>query len=632
METMEYEERDDFAGKQTHTLEDVAVKDEVEATMDVGEASTSGHIWEEAAEGNDGHEQQEIFIDGMVDGLVEAKSSFPNLDIAKTLTAALDKMTQHWVTLAGSYPEVEMKVYKEGIMCGLQEASLSFPNMDKEATLNAVLNTETQSYDEAAMVLREYEGSDSEEEHESDHWQQEMRRILWEGMADGLLEAIKTFPALDIQTTIRTALNKKTWLPPNPQVEVNIYIKGIVKGLREAKLTFPTLDIQATLNVVLSRETHKGPPETDTEAPVLQDSWEGKALTELYWKLEEQYKALRNKLENGIAAMDTDSCTSNFPSMSRTQLDDELNSQSPPASNCRVMHSDIGSERVDSEYEKLAAILKGRAEDIGRLDIEDFRNSKEFQDELSAIYMNGLRDGLLEAKKATITPVFNENEELVTEEEAKEEDNVKDVDNENIKNIVVAAAKRTGDSLNHEMENLTRKTQLQEVEVERRTKQPNHETAIAEEEIAKFWTDYAEQDLVWGIDISRTGISTGASSSAYSFWESPPPFKTSARRSFSAPPSRIQTSPPPFKTSARRSFSAPPSRIQTSPPPFKTSARKSFTASPPWIQTLPPPLSPAAPVFEMSAWESFSASPSQIQISPPRIQIPSPPRALPLLK
>ncbi|KAK7300189.1 hypothetical protein RJT34_11026 [Clitoria ternatea] len=498
-----------------------------------GEASTSGHIWDDAADGNDGHERQEIFIDGMVDGIVEAKTSIPNLDISKTLSAALDKMSQHWVTK--SETEVEMKVYKEGIICGLQEASLCFPNLDKEATLNAVLNTETQSYDEVAMDLREYEGSDSEEEQESDPGQQEMRRILWEGMADGLLEAIRTFPALDIQTTIRTALNKTTWLPLNPQVEVNIYIKGIVKGLREAKLTCPTLDIQATLNVVLSRETHKGPPDTDTEAPLLQESWEGKALTELYLKLEEQYKALHSKLENEIAAMDADNCTSTFPLM-RTQHDDELNSQSPPASNCRVMHSDIGSERVVSVYERLAAVLKGRAEDMGRLDIEGFQISKEFQEELSAIYMNGLRDGLLEAKAAI---VFDEKEELVTDEEAKGEDNVKDVDNENIRNIDVDAAKRTSDSLSHEVitkavleslekhpiisvdssrrskyfltqsrrwiknlflskprnqkgtkltsqeENLTGKTQFQEVEAERTTKQPNQAITTATEEAAK---------------------------------------------------------------------------------------------------------------------------------------------------
>ncbi|KAK7309991.1 hypothetical protein RJT34_07170 [Clitoria ternatea] len=55
----------------------------------------------------------------------------------------MDNMSQHWVTLTGLDPEVEMKVYKEEIMCGLREKSLSFPNLDKETTVNAMVNTDT---------------------------------------------------------------------------------------------------------------------------------------------------------------------------------------------------------------------------------------------------------------------------------------------------------------------------------------------------------------------------------------------------------------------------------------------------------------------------------------------------------
>ncbi|KAK9221212.1 hypothetical protein WN944_009638 [Citrus x changshan-huyou] len=51
--------------------------------------------------------------------------------------------------------------------------------------------------------------------------------------------------------------------------------------------------------------------------------------------------------------------------------------------------------------------------------------------------------------------------------------------------IVVDDAKRTNDSLSQEVENLTRKAQLQEVELERTTKQLKKAIAIAGEETAK---------------------------------------------------------------------------------------------------------------------------------------------------
>ncbi|KAK7300185.1 hypothetical protein RJT34_11022 [Clitoria ternatea] len=386
---------------------DVAVKDEVDAAMDVGEASTSRHIWEEAAEGNDGHQQQEIFIDGMVDGLLEAKSSIRSLDFGKTLSAALDKMSQHWVTLTGSDPEVEMKVYKEGIMCGLREASLSFPNLDIETTLNAVVNTETQSHDEAGMDLREYEGRDSDEEQGSD---QEMRRVLWGGMADGLLEAIKTFPALDIQTTIRTALNKTTWLPPNPRVEVNIYIKGIVKGLREAKLTFPTLDILATLNIVLSRETQNRPP--DTEPPPMVNEVLGQHQNLSDTDEDDEAKTFEISDSESLALTSTDSETL----------------------------TDIGEDCTDvAKYDKLTIFLEGRVEELQRLydaEMESFHNSKKFEHLSKAIYWKGLIDGLLDAPsilhamdhERITEQVLKENEASVKEEHVEAADHNENLD------------------------------------------------------------------------------------------------------------------------------------------------------------------------------------------------------------
>ncbi|XP_061342795.1 disease resistance protein RPV1-like [Gastrolobium bilobum] len=124
----------------------------------------------------------------------------------------------------------------------------------------------------------------------SDPQQQDrMIGIFWEGMEDGLLEAQNSFPSLDIQTTMCAALNKGNrvaWLLPEsevehhevegllllPQVEKKIYIEGIFNGLLEAKKSFPTLDIDAILNTVLSRGSHKGPIQAP---PVIQQVLDG---------------------------------------------------------------------------------------------------------------------------------------------------------------------------------------------------------------------------------------------------------------------------------------------------------------------------------------------------------------------
>ncbi|TKY57194.1 TMV resistance protein N [Spatholobus suberectus] len=280
--------------------------------MDVGEASTSGHQGsnnsEKREQGYDPEQQEivrEIFYDGMTDGLLEAQNSFPSLDIVKTRSAALNKGDRITLSSAGNalLPTVEMRAYTSGVLNGLIEAKLSFPDLDMWTTVNVVLSrrgikasfvapptwlrdslnneeadpenlhhkdlalTQVKNEGKEPMDVGEastsgHQGSDNSENNP----QQEeiMRRLFYDGMTDGLLEAKNSFPSLDIVKTRSAVLNKghRVAYLSSPEVvlptdEMRTYTTGIVNGLLEAKLSFPDLDVWATVDVVLSRRGMK---------------------------------------------------------------------------------------------------------------------------------------------------------------------------------------------------------------------------------------------------------------------------------------------------------------------------------------------------------------------------------------
>ncbi|KAJ1385341.1 Leucine-rich repeat domain superfamily [Sesbania bispinosa] len=428
-----------------------------------GEASSSSHQQESSETQSNDPEQRkimmEMFWDGVLDGLNEVKNKFPSLHIGRTVTDVFNKGNR--VRCSNPGTPMEKRIYIEGIVNGLLEAQLSFPTLDINATLDIVLSKGGRKVADKKgkqpMDLRDGEASTcvhqkSSEEQGIDPQQLEiMRENLWLGMLDGLLEAKSNFPTLDIETTIVAALekgNRFKWLIPDSEIEIpegehedplarlkrKMYMEGVINGLIEAQLSFPTLNIQATADVVLSNRRGQ-PIVPSSDDPLLQafkmmnqESYEAEARSKLYWNLIEEHRALRKKfeqVENGTAASDKDSCLLTWKNQ-YDELLEKLNTRSALSST--EMHTNI------TRYEKLAAVLQGRADELKRLydaSIEGFQNSEEFQDLMSVIYLYGLRDGLLEAQVVLLaldmyymditTPVFKENEEcVVTDEAAKE--------------------------------------------------------------------------------------------------------------------------------------------------------------------------------------------------------------------
>ncbi|TKY57193.1 TMV resistance protein N [Spatholobus suberectus] len=123
------------------------LKDEVKAPMEVGEGSSSGDRGSKGKQGNDPQREEAIMwgiiYDGMMDGLYEARNRFPSLDIIKTRSAVLNKgIRPIELSPVGKLvlPTDEMRTYTTGIVNGLLEAKLSFPDLDMWATLNAALS------------------------------------------------------------------------------------------------------------------------------------------------------------------------------------------------------------------------------------------------------------------------------------------------------------------------------------------------------------------------------------------------------------------------------------------------------------------------------------------------------------
>jgi len=254
-----------------------------------------------------------------------------------------------------------------------------------------------------------HQGSSEAQDNNTEQYEI-MTEIFLNGMGTGLREAQSIFPSLNIDSIMIAALNRGERVRlslPESEIEMKVYMEGIINGLLEAKLSFPTLKEWEILNIVLRKEGHNTmfQPIDWTEIvvpsyddPLLQafmmmkqGSCESeRAKSKLFCKLLEEQNALRKKFE-------------------------EIENESATMDNSKKGHS---------LNEKLASVLKGRAEELQRLydaEIEGFQNSKEIQDLMTATYSNGMRNGVLEAQAIllaldmdVITHVFEGNENEIS--------------------------------------------------------------------------------------------------------------------------------------------------------------------------------------------------------------------------
>ncbi|KAK7372810.1 hypothetical protein VNO80_06198 [Phaseolus coccineus] len=261
-------------------------------------------------------------------------------------------------------------------------------------------------------------GSEQEEDYDP-QLEEIVREIFDEGMADGLLEAQNRFPSLDIVETIRAALEKGyrvRWTPEakmQTSIETRTYMSGIYSGLLEAKLRFPDLDMWATTNTVAKRkgitQTFGSPTEAKPRFPQMdwttgtpphdplmqifmmmkqQSTLEPEVKSKLFRKLKEEHQGLRDKFAQLEKENENENAAQNRTSSGKNQYDKIVGNR---------------QEKLDgvAKYEKVSVVLKGRGEELGRLydvGVERFQESEEFEDVMSAIYLNGLRGGVLEAR------------------------------------------------------------------------------------------------------------------------------------------------------------------------------------------------------------------------------------------
>lgn len=404
-----------------------------------------------------------LCLDEMFDGMLMETMDYEERDDFADKDFAIEQMH----ILMGGLKDLSTQAKDE-----LESNGSALQDNNKNSTLTWLLDTikkidngeaEPQSFYHKDLALIELKDKvkppmdAAEEASTSGHQLQEMmREIFYDGITDGLLEAQNIFPSLDIVKIRSAAMNKGNrvaWSAEGnvilPTVEMRTYTSGVLGGLVEAKeVCFPDLDIWATLNTVVSRRgiqaslaapptvpqldwTTIVPPSSRSQDPLLEaflmmkpESSESEAKSKLFWKFNEEHQALRNKyvqLENENAAPDKDiSDTASSPWKNQyEELIQKFNTQSDDEFIAKK--HDIIACKCDTEYEKVCAVLKGRAEELGKLynaGIEGFQNSQEFQDLISAIYLSGLRDGLLEAQAVLLalnmdrkTPVFKEKEE-----------------------------------------------------------------------------------------------------------------------------------------------------------------------------------------------------------------------------
>jgi len=258
-------------------------------------------------------------------------------------------------------------------------------------------------------VMRKRRGNDSVEE---DLPEDIVVELFLEGMRDGLVEAQNKFPCLDIAETSNAVMEKGCNVRWPPEVEAQmsvqsrIYTIGIYSGLSEAMQRFPDLDMWATINTVAKRkgmegifvsasQANLGFPHLDwstvtfspSQDPLMQtfmrmkqqSNFEAEVMSKLLWKLKEEHQALRNKL---------------------AELDDGNENGGG-----KIGYDEFVEKREDNldgvaKYKEVSVVLRGRGEEIERLyedGVEGLKRSEEFEDLMGAIYLNGLRAGLLEA-------------------------------------------------------------------------------------------------------------------------------------------------------------------------------------------------------------------------------------------
>ncbi|WVY89336.1 hypothetical protein V8G54_034850 [Vigna mungo] len=251
--------------------------------------------------------------------------------------------------------------------------------------------------------------------------------FLFEGIKDGIVEAWNKFPSMDVAEISVAALKKNCkieWTVEGmegiPSAENRTYMTGLYGVLLEAKLRFPDLDVGAALTTVANRKGIKGtfksplqqnlriprldwstvrlPPSHDPLMQIFmmmmkqQSTSESELKTKTFWKLKESHLILRNRLSHKTAAQ-------NSASSWKNQYDELIQK-------FNMQYDAFVGKRVDNlygvaKYERDSGVLKERAEEIEReLDavVGRLQKSEEFGDVMTAMLLNGVRDGILEAR------------------------------------------------------------------------------------------------------------------------------------------------------------------------------------------------------------------------------------------
>ncbi|KAL2318719.1 hypothetical protein Fmac_032595 [Flemingia macrophylla] len=400
------------------------------------------------------------YYDGVTDGLYEAQNSFPYLDIIETRNVAINKMG-FWSVLDDEFVRLirtfeTMESYIQGVLGGLIEAKRSFPDLNIKKTLSRVLlrmvnfNVSTvedvpdnflgkdftlleelkDEEKESMDIIREassstYGHQGSEEEQGNDPQQEKtLREIFFEGITDALVQARINFPFLDINKTRSAALNaniyghRAVWSLPeegggNPHLPIakKIYIEGVVNGLLEAKLSFPNLNISETLNTLRSRKLKTSfvteldwnkvihPPPGSHDPPFSKLEGESKFPFNLVEDKLLEYKDVAPNVDIDPGTSSGKNQYDESIQEFNTQSDEFVSTKLDCASGTRIL-TDNGC-KCETKYGKVSTVLKGRDEELGKLyhdRIESFQKSEEFHDLMIATYLNGLRDGLVEAQ------------------------------------------------------------------------------------------------------------------------------------------------------------------------------------------------------------------------------------------
>jgi hypothetical protein len=401
--------------------------DEMKPAIGVGEASTSDH--QGSSEAQDSHAEQDeiltgIFMNGMAAGLHVAQSSFPSLDIATTMIAAYNR--GEWVRLSLPVSEVEMKIYMEGVINGLLEAKVSFPTLKEWEILNTVLrkkghNIMCQTMDWTEIVVPS-----------SDVPLLESFMMMKQGgcdsvRAESFCKFLEEHNALrkkieEIENESATTDNSKK------SHSLDEKLATILKGRAEEVQMdsyCPTYSIQNSKEIqdLMTATYSNGMRDGLLEARAILLALDMDIIThEFEWN------------ENEISAQGNDSRIlpsknqyGNFLEKLNTQFGEHISkkdhtfdgnddscAKESSISDSKI-RADIGKEGCEdvSKQKKLAAVLKEREEELLNLydaEIEEFQNSEEIQDLMSVTYLNGLRDGVLEAQ-ASLLSLFEKNEE-----------------------------------------------------------------------------------------------------------------------------------------------------------------------------------------------------------------------------